>query len=291
MKNSTLVMVVAITAGLFWEMNVSAQIKNDEAEAVARQALEKFMTEWNTGDDAQLRTAMNFPFVTFGGGSRVTIDEKAENFSQGFDRMRETQGWASSSFSYDTLKIFMTSEDKIHLSVDYNRFNADGEKYSTGNVFYVVTKKDGHWGMQLRSGGGAEAPAEDREEILAGAREAVVGYMKAFNAGDAKATSTFLNYPHLFLMRGGVSEAKSADRAMPYFDRMRESEGWHFSTFDSLEPSIVTPNKVHWEIVFTRCHADGTQYWTVPAVWVTTKVDGHWGIQYRSLMQATHDDR
>jgi hypothetical protein len=291
MKKFTLVAVIAAVTGFFWETNVGAQTRNAKAEAAAKQALETFMTHWNTGDDAKLRTAMNFPFVTLVGGSRVFISDKPEEFSQGFDRMREREGWTSSSFSYDTLKIFMATENKVHLSIDYNRFKGDREKYSTGNVFYVINKKDGHWGVQLRSPVSDEATGEARDKILAGARDAVVGYMKAFNASDAKGTSTYLNYPHLFLMRGGVGEAKAAEGALPNFGRMRESENWHFSIFDQLEPSIVTPTKVHWEIVFTRCHPDGTKYWTVPAVWVTTKVDGHWGIQFRSLMQATLDER
>ncbi len=284
-------LVVALGVALFcWETTVSAQRNSTEAESGARKALETFMTEWNTGEDARVRTAMNFPFVTFGGGSSVVVSETAEDFSQGFDRLRERYGWDSSSFDYDSLKIFMSSADKVHLALDFNRYQADGELYFTGNVFYVITKKEDHWGIQMRSGGGGEEPSEDRAEILAGARAAVLGYMKAFNAADADETSSHLNYPHLFMMGGRVALAEDGS-ARPNFEQMRTSEGWHFSTFDSLEPSLVTPNKVHWEIVFSRWHPDGTRYWSVPAMWITTKVGDHWGIQLRSLMPATFDER
>jgi hypothetical protein len=205
--------------------------------------------------------------------------------------MRKQEGWVSSSFDYDTLRIFMSSEDKVHLSLDFHRYKEDGDRYATGNVFYVISKKDSRWGIQLRSSGGNDAPDEDREDILNGARTAVVGYMEAFNGGNAIGTASYLNYPHLFLVGGNVAEAKSPDDAKPNFDQMRESENWGFSTFDSLESSVVTANKVHWEVVFSRWHPDGTRYWTVPALWVTTKVDGHWGIQFRSLMRATFSNR
>ena len=115
--------------------------------------------------------------------------------------------------------------------------------------------------------------------------------MKAFNAGDPVGTTRYLNYPHLFLVSGNVAESKSPDDSKPDFDRMRESEDWGFSTFDSLEPSIITANKVHLEVVFSRWHPNGTRYRTVPALWVITKVDGHWGIQFRSLMRPTYRNR
>ena len=263
----------------------------DEAERVARQALEAFMTAWNTGDDAKLRTAMRFPFVTFGGGPHVFISRTPEDFSQGFDRMRKEEGWASSSFDYDALRLFMSSEEKVHLSLDFHRYKSDGDRYGGGKVFYIISKKDGQWGIQLRSGGGQDAPVEDEEDILGAARATVLGYMEAFNSSDGDGTGSCLNYPHLFLVGGNVIEAKNAVEAKPNFEQMRESENWRFSTFDSLEPSIVTANKVHWEVVFSRWHPDGTRYWTVPALWVTTKVDGHWGIQLRSLMPATFGSR
>lgn len=258
--------------------------RNEEVKFTMRQFLERWMVVWNEGDDATLRTLMHFPFVTFGGGSYVIINKAPEDFSAGFDRMREQDGWASSSFDYNTLKIFMSSETKVHLSLDFNRYKEDGERYATANVFYIMSRKDGNWGIQLRTGGGEDADLEDRKKIVAEARTAVVGYMEAFNNSDADGTAGYLNYPHLFLVAGNVAKAKSSDDAKPDFNKMRESENWGFSTFDSLEPSVVTANKVHWEIVFSRWHPDGTRYWTVPALWVTTKVDGHWGIQFRSLM-------
>ncbi len=269
---------------------MGTQDRNEEAESAAQHSLEEFMTAWNTGDDTRLRTTMHFPVVTFGGGSHVFVNRAPEDFSAGFDEMRK-QGWASSSFDYNTLKIFMSSVNKVHLSLDYHRYKEDGDRYATGNVFYVIGKKDNRWGIQLRSGVGKDAPAEDREAILAGACAAVVGFMEAFNGSNADGTAGCLNYPHLFLVGGNIAEAESPDDAKPNFDQMRESENWGFSTFDSLEPSVVTANKVHWEVVFSRWHPDGTRYWTVPALWVTTKIDGQWGIQFRSLMPATFTNR
>jgi len=262
-----------------------------EIESTARKALEAFMVAFNTGDDAKLRTTIQFPFVSIDGEPRVFVSQIPEDFSQGFDMMRKREGWASSSFDYNTLKIFLSSEDKIHLSLTYHRYKENGNRYATGNTFYIVTKKDAHWRIQLRSGVAEDTPVDDREVILAEARDAALGYMKAWNDSDVEETSSHLNYPHLFLVRGNVAEAKGPGDLKPNFNRMQESENWGFSTFDSLKPSIITANKVHLEVVFSRWHPDGMRYRTVPGLWLMTKVDGHWGIQLRSYLPHTFSTR
>ena len=60
-------------------------------------------------------------------------------------------------------------------------------------------------------------------------------------------------------------------------------------TIDTLEPSLVMRDKVHFELTFTRWHPDGTRYWTVPALWLVTRQDDRWGIQVRSLMPPTFE--
>ena len=45
-----------------------ADVRDAAAEAAAKQALETFITEWNTADDANLRRAMHCPFVSVADG-------------------------------------------------------------------------------------------------------------------------------------------------------------------------------------------------------------------------------
>ncbi|MCH8333535.1 hypothetical protein IIC65_06335 [Candidatus Sumerlaeota bacterium] len=288
-----LAVLVSVVSIFFWGTRVNAE--NLAAEASAKKAIETFMTAWNTGEDSNLRKTMNFPFVSFGGGA-VRVAAEPEDFSQGFDRMREREGWARSTFDFDTYEVFLSSAEKVHCRIDFARYKSDGARYLTGTVMYIVTKRDGHWGVQLRTSGGSAQGlgAAQRAEAIRGARQAALDFMAAFNAGDTDATTRPLNYPHLFMTMGGgftVAEDASHGSVRPNFERMRERENWHVSTFDSIEASIVTPNKVHLEITFSRWHPDGTRYWTIPALWVATRVGDHWGIQLRSLMPATFDQR
>ena len=272
-----------------------AEVRDAAAETAGRQALETFITQWNTADDANLRQAMHFPFVTVPGGGALFIDNEPGDFSAGFEQMRATQGWSRSSFDFGAYTVVKSSADKVHAEIGFSRYGADGTAYMQSRVFYIVTKRDDRWAVQLRTS--AASPADlgpdERADIVAAARQAVLDFFTAFNAGDAEGTVQSLNHPHLFMTpAGGVAVAETAgDGPRPNFEQMRQGENWHMSTIDDLEASIVTRDKVHVELTFTRWHPDGTRYWTVPALWIVTRAGDHWGIQVRSLMPATFDAR
>ena len=279
---------LATTFALLAVLPIEAQSRT-EAEADTREALQAFIDAWNTGDNVELRKAMNFPFVSLF-GSRVIAAEVAEDFSTDFEGMRQRNDWVRSDFDFDRFEVLESSAEKVHCGIDFRRYNSQGEAYTHGRVMYIVTRQDSHWGLQLRTGfvdpGLGE---EDRAKALEGARQAVLDFFTAFNAGDADATTTLLNYPHVFLAGGGVRFAEDSTKGSvrPDFGRMRESQRWHMSTIDSLEASYVSSNKVHMELVFSRWHPDGTRYLTIPALWIVTRDGDHWGIQVRSLMPAT----
>ena len=294
MRRKSLWAIASIVAVLLGMSTVTAQTRNSAAEAAAKKSLEAFITAWNTGENASLRKAMNFPFVTVGGGA-TTIANEPEDFSTDFDRMRQREGWARSSFDFDSYAVNKSSAEKVHCEIDFSRFQADGTRYLKGRVMYIVTNQNGHWAPQMRSPAVGTAPLgqQQRAEALAGARQAVLDFFTAFNAADTEGTTRHLNYPHVFMTLGGgfaLAEDSSSRSVRPDFQRMRANQKWHTSTIDSLEASSVAASKVHMELVFSRWHPDGTRYWTVPALWLVTRVGDRWGIQLRSLMPATFSD-
>ena len=46
--------------------------------------------------------------------------------------------------------------------------------------------------------------------------------------------------------------------------------------------STKVADKVHFDVCFSRYLADGSRYATHQALWVVTRLEGHWGIQARS---------
>ena len=282
-------LLLTILVGIVAIPAVAAQRTETGPETAARAALEAFIGAWNTADNTELRKTMNFPFVSlFAGGAIVA--QSAEEFSTDFAAMRQRNDWQRSAFDFETLQILASSDDKVRVAIDFRRINSADEPYMRGRVFYIITRQDVHWGLQMRTSFAESSAAQaDRTEALEGARQAVLDFFTAFNAGDVDGVSGPLNYPHVFLAGGGVRVAADASAASvrPSFERMREAQGWHRSSIDSLEASHVSRNKVHFDLVFSRWHPDGTRYLTVPALWILTHVDDRWGIQLRSLMPAT----
>ena len=126
----------------------------------------------------------------------------------------------------------------------------------------------------------------------AAAKQLIEDFFLAFNAEDNGALQQIANYPHSFLLDNGrVVTAASPDELVMNFEGTKEREGWHHSTLDAYKVCQSSADKVHVELTFSRHKADGTNYWTVPALWIVTKQDGEWGIQFRSLMPATPGSR
>jgi hypothetical protein len=230
-----------------------------------------------------------FSFFDLGGDGAIVAQEP-DDFSTDYAAMRQRNDWVRSAFDFETLQILASSDAKVHCAIDFQRFNSGGVPYMRGRVFYILTRQDGHWGLQVRTGfpGGSMA-GEASAEALQGARQAVLDFFTAFNAGDVDGVSKPLNYPHVFLAGGGVRAAPDATSpsVRPNFERMREAQGWHRSSIESLEASHVSENKVHFDLVFSRWYPDGSRYLTIPALWILTRSGDHWGIQLRSLMPPT----
>ncbi|MCZ6640796.1 MAG: hypothetical protein O7F71_04425 [Gammaproteobacteria bacterium] len=257
--------------------------------SAAKQSLEAFMTAWNQADNEALRETLNYPMLTLFGSS-FSLANSPEEFTVDFESMREREGWRRSSF--DDITVTRSSPEKVHLRVVFSRYGSDGKAYLTAGVFYVVTLKGGRWGVQFRGLGRAPGAVLTDEQTTAefSAHETVLDFFTAFNASDNAGVRESLNLPHAFLVNGGRLMAAMDDSGpgvVMNFDAMREREGWYMSSLDSLEPVVIAPTVVAYELVFSRYHKNGLRYRSIPALWILTKQDGHWGIQFRSLMRAT----
>ena len=130
-----------------------------------------------------------------------------------------------------------------------------------------------------------QLPAQDDPDT---AQAALEEYFRAWNAEDNEALAAISNFPRLSLGRNGqvVIREEPADIEID-FALLRQAEGWDHSTLDLVEAVQVSSDTVHFKIVFSRRHADGTTYRTVPALFVMTNKAGHWGLQLQSVLPAT----
>lgn len=126
--------------------------------------------------------------------------------------------------------------------------------------------------------------------MIDSAQETIIAFRKwqdAWNARDVEAQLTYVHFPHLLLV--GKNEFKLIETPNDY-RRAEEkttvrlnAEGWHHTSTLSVKAVQVGPEKVHLVMRQSRQYEDGTEYKGFDMLWIFTKIDGRWGVQFRSL--------
>ena len=127
----------------------AAPVDAQDQEAEARAALEEYFRAWNDADNAAVAAISNFPRVSIGGNGQVVVRETPEEIVIDFDALRAAEGWDHSTL--DLADAAHVSEDKVHFRIVFSRRRADGSPYRTTPGLYIVTRQNGHWGLQLQS--------------------------------------------------------------------------------------------------------------------------------------------
>ncbi len=127
----------------------AAPVGAQDVEVEARAALEEYFRAWNAADNDAIATISNFPRLSLGGNGQVVVRESPEDITIDFDLLRQAEGWDHSTL--DLMDTVHVSDDKVHFRIVFSRRRADGSAYRTVPGLYVVTRQDGHWGLQLQS--------------------------------------------------------------------------------------------------------------------------------------------
>ncbi len=127
--------------------------------------------------------------------------------------------------------------------------------------------------------------SELQTEMPVEARRVIDDFLLAFNAGDGDAVRDTFNFPHTMMAGNQVEVTATAADFVYHYADLPEKEGWHHTTLDEIEATKASVDKVHFDLVMSRCHADGTVYMVIPGLWIVTRIDGKWGIQVRSMFR------
>lgn len=145
MTDVRLVWLLVASFILVWRP-IAAQ---DTREAAARAALDQYMEAWNAGDNQGIVRASNFPRLSIGPAGQVVLRESSDEIETDFDLLRQAEGWDHTTF--DLVEAVHVAPDKVHYRVVSSRRRSDGSAYRTGPALYIVTRQNGHWGLQLQS--------------------------------------------------------------------------------------------------------------------------------------------
>jgi HCOMODA/2-hydroxy-3-carboxy-muconic semialdehyde decarboxylase len=127
---------------------VTAASQHPESVASAMATLDSFMSALNRRDEAAVNTALNFPHVRVASG-RVTTWDAPGTYRIADFLGRAGDGWHESL--WDERTAIHAGPDKVHLTVQFSRWRADGSLIGRYRSLWIVTRVDGQWGVQARS--------------------------------------------------------------------------------------------------------------------------------------------
>ena len=118
-------------------------------------------------------------------------------------------------------------------------------------------------------------------ESEAPAREAIQRYIDAVNANDPNAYET-LNFPHVRIQAGldWILWERPARRDSAVVKKA--TPDWHRSVLEEATVIHSSPDKVHFNAVFTRRDAKDRPVHRLDMIYVVTNQNGRWGIQMAS---------
>jgi hypothetical protein len=130
-------------------MTDRAQDTPDEAAvAAAMGVMDRFMAALNARDEEALRATLHFPHYRLAAGGMQVYARPGDYTLEGF-YARAGEGWARSG--WDFREVIAAGPEKVHLDVQFTRYRADGSALGRFRSLYVLTRREGRWGIALRS--------------------------------------------------------------------------------------------------------------------------------------------
>jgi hypothetical protein len=132
------------------ENQVATVVANEHEEKAVRAAI-AYMDAFNAGDVEKESACLNHPHARVGADGTLAIREgdSAQRRQDFFDVFRQRTGWNHSC--WDLREVIQSSENKVHIQVQFSRYRTDGSKIGAYPSIWVMTSQDGHWGIKMRS--------------------------------------------------------------------------------------------------------------------------------------------
>ncbi len=118
-------------------------------EQECNKVLDAFMDALNAYDSAGMEHCMHFPHPRIAVGKVAVYEGPGSNPMDLFERLKKEDGWSHSRWV--KRELIQCNESKAHVALSYTRFRADGSVIGIYDSLYILTKVDGHWGIQARS--------------------------------------------------------------------------------------------------------------------------------------------
>jgi hypothetical protein len=130
----------------------SQGITTPQAQAAVQaglQVLHDFLRSFNDRDATAWAAVLNYPHVRLA-GDQVTVWQNAADYAAANDlQPLADTGWAYSR--WDFIRPIQADATKVHFALQFTRYDIQDRAQQSFEALYVVTLKEGHWGVQSRS--------------------------------------------------------------------------------------------------------------------------------------------
>lgn len=128
----------------------------------------------------------------------------------------------------------------------------------------------------------AAAVSERDEAMVEAASDCLDRFTECFNACDAIGMDGELHFPHVML--SGASRLdwlQPGQHSADFFTALKNS-GWNHTRYESKEPVLVSQDKVHFVVTYSRRNSDGDVISMHKNLWILVRASGRWRICLRS---------
>lgn len=250
---------------------------------MASQALDRFMETWNTRDPLTWASSLNYPHVRPSSNPSFDLFRSAEEYAANtnFNQTLAT-GWRYSR--WHSREILQAGADKVHIAGRWIRFDENDNPTISSLVTYVVSNRDGQWGLQSRFGAGLYT--DDRAVVAMTtrqARAAVENYFAAFNSHDPQRLVDAIHIPHVRIAGIDVEYWQTRENFMNGSEPGRQRT-WAETRFENLQVVQATANSANVTLRYTRYSTEGRELSEYEALFLVVLRDGEWKVQARSVM-------
>ncbi|MGV0035559.1 MAG: hypothetical protein ACNYPE_11580 [Candidatus Azotimanducaceae bacterium WSBS_2022_MAG_OTU7] len=178
----------------------------EDLEQSGLDAVDRFLTTWNSRDPENWATSLNFPHVRPSPFGEINVADTAEDYVVGVDYGQLIKsGWDHSEWDYK--HVLHTSPSKIHVAGQWSRYSAAGDIILTTPIVYVCTKVNGEWGIQSRLAVDYvdEDADEDTPELIIRSMNLIQDFIGHYSTGARDACAELLNFPHFSIGTGKLN--------------------------------------------------------------------------------------
>ena len=112
---------------------------------------------------------------------------------------------------------------------------------------------------------------------------------EGFNKRDRKISVDLMHFPHVRLWNNQFSIFNSEEEFLKGFDlqtQKLEQEGWTHTVTKDIQAVQSDESKVHLLLLQSRRNKNDIEIENFQTLWIMTKIDGKWGIKFRSSFVA-----